>query len=107
MKSFTRKTKMNFADMTLFMMNMVSKTMQREINNFITNVKKKEISYTKSAISKARVKISPEVFRELNDGFVQDIYEDKEEVKLYRGFRIFGIDGTRLELPNMTIAKGI
>jgi len=96
---------MNFSDMTLFMMNMVSKTMQREINDFIKNVRKKPISYTKSAISKARVKISPELFRELNDGFVQDIYEDKEEVKLYRGFRIFGVDGSRLELPNMTIPK--
>jgi len=105
MKSFTRKTKMNFAEMTLFMMNMVSKTMQREINDFVKNVKKKQINYSKSAISKARVKISPELFRELNNGFVQDIYEDKEEVKLYRGFRIFGVDGSRLELPNMTIAK--
>jgi len=63
MKSFTRKTKMNFADMTLFMMNMVSKTMQREINDFIKNVKKKEMSYSKSAVSKARVKISPELFK--------------------------------------------
>jgi len=96
---------MNFAEMTLFMMNMVSKTMQREINDFIKNVKKRQINYSKSAISKARVKISPELFRELNNGFLQDIYEDKEEVKLYREFRIFGVDGSRLELPNMTIAK--
>jgi len=96
---------MNFADITIFMMNMVSKTMQREINNFIKNVKKKKMSYSKSAMSKARLKISPELFKELNNGFIQDIYEDKEEVKLYRGFRIFGIDGSRLELPNMTIPK--
>lgn len=96
---------MNFADMTLFMMNMVSKTMQREINDFVKNVKKKEMSYSKSAVSKARVKISPELFKELNEDFVQDIYEDKEEVKLYKGFRVFGIDGSRLELPNMTIPK--
>ena len=61
--------------------------------------------YSKSAISKARVKISPELVRELNNGFLQDIYEDKEEVKLYREFRIFGVDGSRLELSNMTIAK--
>ncbi len=96
---------MNFANMTLFMMNMVSKTMQREINDFIKNVKKKQISYTQSAISKARLKISPELFRELNNGLLQDIYEDKEEIKLYRGFRISGVDGSRLELPNMVIPK--
>jgi len=96
---------MNFANITLFMMNMVSKTMQREINDFIKNVKKRQITYTQSAISKARLKISPELFRELNNGLLQDIYEDKEEVKLYRGFRILGVDGSRLELPNMTIPK--
>jgi len=96
---------MNFADITLFMMNMVSKTMQREINDFIENVKKKKMSYSKSAMSKARAKISPELFKELNYGLIQDIYEDKEEIKLYRGFRIFGVDGSRLELPNMTIPK--
>ncbi len=96
---------MNFANITLFIMNMVSKTMQREINDFIKNVKTKKISYTQSAVSKARLKISPELFRELNSGLLQDIYEDKEEVKLYKEFRIFGVDGSRLELPNMMIPK--
>ena len=104
-KSFIRKTKMSFVDIVLFMMNMVSKTMQREINDYVKNVKKVQMTYSKSAISKARLKISPELFRELNDGLVKDIYEDKEEVKLYKGFRIFGIDGSKLELPNMIIPK--
>jgi hypothetical protein len=98
---------MNFADMTLFMMNMVSKTIQREINDFMEKVKKKKIKYDKSSISKSRANISPELFKELNDGFISDIYEDKEEVKLFNGFRIFGVDGTTLELPNMSIPKDI
>ena len=104
-KSFTRNTKMNFTNITFFIMNMVSKTMQREINNFIKNVKDSSIKYTQSAMSKARLKISPELFRELNEGLINDIYEDKEDIKLYMGFRIFGIDGTRFELPNMIIPK--
>lgn len=96
---------MNFADMTLFMMNMVSKTMQREINDFIKNVKKKKDNYDKSSISKARLNISPEVFKDLNESFLTDIYEDKEEIKLFNGFRILGVDGTILDLPNMSIPK--
>lgn len=98
---------MNFSDMTLFMMNMVSKTMQREINDFIKNVKKTKDSYDKSSISKARLNISPELFKDLNEGLLLDIYEDEEEVKLFNGFRIFGVDGTILELPNMSIPKDI
>ena len=69
--------------------------------------KRYSLSFPSSSLGmhKARAKISPELFKKLNYGFVQDIYEDKEEVKLYKGFRIFGIDGSRLELPNMTIPK--
>ena len=33
-KSFTRKGKMSFQDLILFMMNMVNKTLQREINDY-------------------------------------------------------------------------
>jgi hypothetical protein len=106
-KSFSRKTKMNFFDISLFIMNMLNKTLQTEVNDFIKNFKNNEISYSKTAFSKARMKISPELFRELNRFFIKDIYEDKNEIKLFRGLRIFGIDGTTLELPNMRIPKDI
>jgi len=87
------------------MMNMVEKTMQRELNDFIREVKKESIKYGKSAMSKARVKISPELFVDLNEGMIEDIYSDKEDVKLHYGFRISGVDGSTLALPNMDILK--
>jgi len=96
---------MSFVDLVLFMMNMVNKTMQKEINDYIKEVKKEPIKYGKSAMSKARVKISPELFIELNKGMLKDIYSEKEEIKLEYGFRILGIDGTTLALPNMEILK--
>jgi len=105
MKSFTRKRKMSFADMTLFMMNMVSKTMQREINDFMKNVKKRSDSYDKSSISKSRLNISPALFIDLNQGLIEDVYEDKEEVKLFQDLRLLAVDGTNIDLPNMTIPK--
>ena len=96
---------MNFTDLILFMLNMVNNTMQKELNNFLKNVKQKPIKYGKSAMSKARVKISPALFVDLNQELLKDIYEDKEEIKLYKGFRVIGIDGSTLELPNMDILK--
>jgi len=91
--------------LVLFMLNMVNKTMQRELNDFIEMVKKEPIKYKKSAISKARVKISPELFIDLNEGILEDIYSDKEEIKLHYGFRIIGVDGSTIALPNMNILK--
>jgi len=96
---------MNFVNLVLFMLNMVNKTMQRELNDFIENIKKEPIKYGKSAMSKARIKISPELFIDLNKGMIEDIYQDKEEVKLYYGFRIIGVDGSTVALPNMNILK--
>ena len=96
---------MGFTDIVLFNMNMVNQTMQKEINSYIKEVKKDKIKYDKSAMSKARQKISPSVYEDLNSKLIDEIYEDKESVKLYHGLRIFGVDGTNIELPNMGILK--
>jgi hypothetical protein len=96
---------MSFVDLVLFMMNMVNKSMQKELNDYIRNVKKEPIRYGKSAMSKARIKISPELFINLNKEILEDIYSDKEEIKLHHGFRIIGVDGSTIALPNMEILK--
>ena len=96
---------MGFSDIVLFNMNMVNQTMQKELNSYFKEVKKEKIKYDKSSMSKARQKISPSVYEALNERFIKEIYEDKEEVKLYHGLRILGIDGTILEFPNMGILK--
>jgi len=96
---------MGFSDIVLFQMNMVNQSMQKEINNYFKEVKKEPIKYDKSAMSKARQKISPSLYEDLNSRFIKEIYEDKESVNLYHGLRILGIDGTTLELPNMGILK--
>ena len=84
---------MGFSDIVLFQLNMVNQSMQKEINSYFKEVKKEKMKYDKSAMSKARQKISP------------SLYEDKKSVKLYHGLRILGIDGTNIELPNMGILK--
>jgi len=96
---------MGFSDIVLFQLNLVNQSMQKEINSYFKEVKKEKIKYDKSAMSKARQKISPSLYEDLNSRFIKEIYEDKKSVKLYHGLRIFGIDGTNIELPNMGILK--
>jgi len=96
---------MGFSDIVLFQLNMVNKSMQKEINSYFKEVKKDKMKYDKSAMSKARQKISPSLYEDLNSRFIEEIYEDKKSVKLYHGLRILGIDGTTIELPNMGILK--
>jgi len=96
---------MGFSDIVLFQMNMINHSMQKEINSYFKEVKKEKMKYDKSAMSKARQKISPSLYEDLNSRFIKEIYEDKESVKLYHGLRILGIDGTNIELPNMGILK--
>jgi hypothetical protein len=96
---------MGFSDIVLFQLNIVNQSMQKEINSFFKEVKKEKMKYDKSAMSKARQKISPSLYEDLNSRFIREIYEDRESVKLYHGLRLFGIDGTNIELPNMGILK--
>jgi len=96
---------MGFSDIVLFQLNMVNKSMQKEINSYLKEVKKEKIKYDKSAMSKARQKISPSLYEYLNSRFLKEVYEDKKSIKLYNGLRILGIDGTNIELPNMGILK--
>lgn len=80
--------------------NMMRKTIQIEIDNFIENILEKEdLNYTKQAFSKARQKLSPEAFSSLNDELIREYYSDNE-FKKYKKWRLLAIDGSILEIPD-------
>lgn len=106
-KSFERNTKINFIETSLFFLNKIDKTLQIEINNFLKNMDIKEEPYSKSAMSKARKKISPELFKGINDELLKEFYKDKKEVKLFIDFRLICANGSTIEIPNNIIAKDI
>jgi len=103
---FTRKRVQSFSGTLVFMMNMIRKSLSVEIANFVNilNNEAKNLSvqlFTKSAFSQARKKIKPEVFKELSENLVDEFYSDNDaSVKLWNGFRILAVDGSRLSLPN-------
>lgn len=77
------------------------KSISSEIDNFI-----EEHSYlnfpniTKQAFSKARQNISPKAFNELCRLFVEKFYSLKKNLNTWKGFNIFAVDGTSLQVPD-------
>ena len=103
---FTRKRKQSFHSSIVFMINFLTKSLSAEIENFIhfvsQNIKEKEIvCFTKSAFVQCRKKIKPEVFKYLSDSLIEEFYTDNDEsIKLWNGFRVLAVDGSRLSLPD-------
>lgn len=97
---FTRNRKIDFADIILIILNMIRRTTQLEIDCYLEKyLFKKTIGYTKQSFSEARHKILPNAFVELNKSLVELFYSDGE-FKKFKDYRILGIDGSKMQLPN-------
>jgi hypothetical protein len=97
---FTRNRKLKFEDIVALILNMMCKTLQIEIDDFISRfLSNKEITCTKQAFSKSRQKLSPRAFSSLSDKLIQNYYND-DDFKKYKNWRLLAIDGSILEIPN-------
>jgi hypothetical protein len=96
-KDFTRKRKLPFTSLILFMVNIIKQTIQKELTRFMKMFDKSE-NISKSAFSQSRAKLKPEAFIELNNCLIDDFYTDNI-IKEWKGFRLIAIDGSKLILP--------
>lgn len=97
-KAFIRKCALSFSFLVVFIINQIKRSNASEINQtvyFLNNVK----IFTKSALSKARLKLSPDAFIELNEILIDEFYEKKSNHKLFLNFNVFVIDGSKIQLP--------
>ena len=99
-KYFSRESKMGFKETMLFILNMEKKTIQLELNNFFDKILKRDDTISKQAYLEARQKIDPKAFIELNDVITNNIYNECEDIELWNGFRLSGIDGSIFEIPD-------
>jgi len=97
-KDFTRKRKLPFASLVLFMINIIKQTLQKELTHFMELIKGERNNITKSAFSQSRIKLKPEAFIELNDCLIEEFYTDNI-IEKWNDFRIIAIDGSKLILP--------
>jgi hypothetical protein len=83
------------------MLNFLRKSLSLEIENFTSLFKVGANSkFTKSAFVQARKKIRPEVFDELSRVLLNEFYTNNDPaIKLWNGFRLLAVDGTRITLP--------
>jgi len=107
---FTRRRKQSFTSTALFLINLSTKSLSLEIENFVKlfNIQLNLKAFTKSAFVQYRKKIKPELFKDLSRAIVNEFYSDNElGVKLWMGFRLLAVDGSRLTLPHTKNLKDI
>ena len=97
-KDFTRKRKLPFTSLVLFIINIIKQTLQKELTHFMGMISNKKANISKSAFSQSRVKLKPEAFIELNRTLVEEFYTDNI-YEMWKGFRLIAIDGTKVSLP--------
>lgn len=95
---FTRNRKMSFTDYIFAIIKGTKTSLQSSIDTFFESQHKNQMEYSKQAFSKGRQRIKPEAFQELFLAVAEQFYQ-KAETHTWRGYHLFGIDGTRLNLP--------
>ena len=100
-KDFTRQRCLPFVIVVTFLLNMVKRALQDELDELFKLLNQQEVAVrivTKSAFSQARKKLKYEAFVELNQVQVDYFYEHFE-CKRWYGLRLLAVDGSTSQLP--------
>jgi hypothetical protein len=85
------------------MMNLLRKSLTIEIDGFVNFIRGKCMpvkTFTQSAFVQARKKIKPAVFKKLSQTIINEFYTNNDaSIKLWKGFRLLAVDGSRITLP--------
>ena len=101
-KDFTRNRSLNFKTLISFFLNLNKGSYETELKQFFKTKKNQDVAMpevTKSAVSKARKKLKPSAFIELNDELVCG-YENQGGLKTWKGMRLLAVDGSTATVPD-------
>jgi len=99
--AFTRNRKLPFPLLIAFFVNFVHGSYQDELDKFFKTLFRFDVAkriVSKSALTKARMKLKFEAFVELNTHLVS-FFEKHFKPRTWLGFRLLGIDGLTCRLP--------
>jgi hypothetical protein len=101
--NFTRTRALTLPIVALSILRGHKVSQQNALNKIFRELDQLEAVPTASAYCQARQKLKPELFAHLNQMVVEDfyrLYEADGAVKRWRGRRLLGADGTKLNLPD-------
>ena len=102
-KRFTRDSKFSFKDYVTFFCVNKGTSNQADLEDFIEDdfINNLE-TITRQALSKQRVFINPLVFKEISKEYLRliDYNRNNHFFKEYKGFRLYGGDGSDFEIPD-------
>lgn len=95
---FTRKRKMPFTKLVLFMLNQIKSSIQSCLDRFFDNTEAGKMHMSEQSFSEARAKIKWEAFSELYRNTVNLTYTGHYDT--WHGYRMMAVDGTKVQLPS-------
>ena len=101
-KDFSRKRCLTFAIVLMFLMNMIKRALQDELDEFFKGFSAEPVAcrqVSKSAFTQARQKLKHTAFIALNTEQVNYFY-DHFDVQRFNGFRLLAFDGSMANLPH-------
>jgi len=104
-QDFTRKRKMPFQQLVLFMLNMVKSSIQTCLDAFFEMIEQEDVHMAQQSFSESRDKIKWEAFRELFKMTVALVYTGFYIT--WHGYRLSAVDGSKTQLPDDPILRKI
>ena len=100
---FSRQPILTFPRVATLILRGHKVSQQNALNKFFRELNQPEVIMTGSAYCQARQKIKPELFVHLNASLVEEftlLSQADQTWQTWRGHRVLGADGTKLNLPN-------
>ena len=97
--------KMSFEDMAMFVLSNTGKTLSLEILKYFNDTGNAGNTITKQALSKQRENIKSQLFGDLNQIYVNEVYKSRRET--FNGYHLLSVDGSTCEIPNTKKMKEI
>ena len=99
---FTDQSSLSLADWATFLSFKEDKTLQSDIENYITLYKPEIDIPSKQFVSSQRTYIKPVLFQDISKKYLEliDYKTDNQTFKTFKGFRLIAGDGSDFEIPD-------
>jgi len=104
---FSRNREMPFEDMVYYILLNKGKSTVLELDDYYyEKYGFDRLPISKQALSQQRQYLNPSIFIKANEQSIKDIYSsDVYSLEDFKGFKVMGIDGSQVDVPNTPVTK--